>query len=69
MSYRLFTTEDTLGALNLYARTVDAFDDDDVYDGYALAAHVAVALAASENVEHLETAIDNRTASAGPRGS
>jgi len=61
VSFRLFTTEDTLGALNLYARKVDAFDEDDVYDGYALAAHVAVALAASENVEHLETAIVNRT--------
>lgn len=62
VSYRLFTTEDTLGALNLYARTVGAFDDDDVTDGYALAAHVAVALAAAESVEHLETAINNRTA-------
>lgn len=62
VSYRLFTTEDTLGALNLYARTVGAFDDDDVTDGYALAAHVAVALAAADSVEHLETAINNRTA-------
>jgi hypothetical protein len=61
VSYRLFTTEDTLGALNLYGRKADAFDAGDVYDGYALAAHVAVALAASQNVEHLETAINNRT--------
>ncbi|QWZ07044.1 GAF and ANTAR domain-containing protein [Nocardioides panacis] len=61
VSFRLFTTADTLGALNLYARKLDAFNADDVYDGHALAAHVAVALAAAENVEHLETAIDNRT--------
>jgi GAF domain-containing protein len=61
VSYRLFTTEDTLGALNLYGRKVDAFDEGDVYDGFALAAHVAVALAASQDVEHLETAINNRT--------
>jgi GAF domain-containing protein len=61
VSYRLFTTEDTLGALNLYGRKADAFDAGDVYDGFALAAHVAVALAASQNVEHLETAINNRT--------
>ena len=61
MSFRLFTAEDTLGAMNLYSRTAGAFDEDDLYDGYALAAHVAVALAASENVENLETAIDNRT--------
>ena len=61
VSYRLFTSEDVLGAMNLYSRTVDSFDADDVYAGYALAAHVAVALAASENVEHLETAISHRT--------
>ncbi|MGZ5417555.1 MAG: GAF and ANTAR domain-containing protein [Nocardioides sp.] len=61
VSYRLFTTEDTLGALNLYAREPDAFDTDDIYNGQALAAHVAVALAASQNAEHLEIAIVNRT--------
>ena len=61
VSYRLFTTEDTLGALNLYSRRPDAFDTDDVYNGQALAAHVAVALAASQNTTHLELAIANRT--------
>ncbi len=61
VSYRLFTGEDILGAMNLYSRTPDAFDAADVYAGYALAAHVAVALAASENVENLETAISHRT--------
>ena len=61
VSYRLFTTEETLGALNLYAREPDAFDIDDIYNGQALAAHVAVALAASQNAEHLEIAIANRT--------
>lgn len=60
-SYRLFTTADTLGALNLYSRTEDAFDGDDLYSGLALAAHVAVALAASQNVEHLEMALSTRT--------
>ena len=61
VSYRLFTTKDTLGALNLYSRKRDAFDADDVYNGQALAAHVAVALAASQNAAHLELAIANRT--------
>lgn len=61
VSYRLFTTEDTLGALNLYSRKPDAFDTDDVYNGQALAAHVAVALAASQNAAHLELAIASRT--------
>jgi GAF domain-containing protein len=61
VSYRLFTSGDTLGAMNLYARKPAAFDADDIFDGEALAAHVAVALAASEHVEHLQIAISNRT--------
>lgn len=61
LSYRLYTTQDTLGALNLYATTPDAFDADDIDNGHALAAHVGVALAASQNAEHLEIAISNRT--------
>ena len=60
-SYRLFTTESSLGAMNLYSRRADAFDADDVYIGQALAAHAAMALAASQNVEHLELAIAHRT--------
>jgi GAF domain-containing protein len=62
VSYRLFTAEDTLGALNLYARRPEAFDTDDIYNGQALAAHVSVALAASQDTAHLELAISNRTA-------
>jgi GAF domain-containing protein len=61
VSYRLFTTLDTLGAMNLYAVRPDAFDADDINNGHALAAHVGVALAASQNAEHLEMAITNRT--------
>ena len=60
-SYRLFTTGDTLGAMNLYSLRTDAFDAEDIYNGVALAAHVAVALAESQNVTHLETAINIRT--------
>jgi GAF domain-containing protein len=61
VSYRLFTTKDTLGAMNLYSRSLDAFDSDDIENGGALAAHVAVALADAQNVAHLETAISVRT--------
>lgn len=61
VSYRLYTTQDTLGAMNLYSTKPDAFDADDIANGQALAAHVGVALAASMNVEHLELAISNRT--------
>lgn len=60
-SYRLFTTADSLGALNLYSRTPDAFDLEDIYNGEALAAHVAVALASSRKAEQLGVAITTRT--------
>ena len=61
VSYRLFTTADSLGALNLYSRASDAFDLDDISNGEALAAHVAVALADSRQAEQLGIAIATRT--------
>jgi GAF domain-containing protein len=61
VSYRLFTNRHSLGALNLYSRETHAFSTDGIYHGLALAAHVAVALAASEKEEHLERAVINRT--------
>jgi hypothetical protein len=61
VSYRLFSTDTTLGALNLYGRTRSAFTPDDVQDGMALAAHVGVALAAAQEVENLEKALGGRT--------
>lgn len=61
VSYRLFTSQDTLGAMNLYSTKLDAFDAEDIDNGHALAAHVGVALAASQNAENLEMAIANRT--------
>lgn len=61
VSYRLYTTHDTLGAMNLYSQKPDAFDVDDIDNGHALAAHVGVALAASQNAENLEMAIASRT--------
>jgi GAF domain-containing protein len=61
VSFRLFTTGSTLGAMNLYSATVDAFGTEDIYNALALSAHVAVALAAAQNAEHLEQAVVNRT--------
>lgn len=61
VSYRLYTTQDTLGAMNLYSAELDAFDSDDINNGQALAAHAGVALAASQHAENLEMAITNRT--------
>jgi hypothetical protein len=61
VSYRLFSTDSTLGALNLYGKDLSAFSADDVHDGMALAAHVGVALAGAQEVENLERALTSRT--------
>lgn len=61
VSYRLYSTDKDLGALSLYGTEVSAFTAEDIADGLALAAHVAVALAAAQKVEHLEHAMRGRT--------
>ncbi len=61
VSYRLFTTGDSFGALNLYSLRPDAFSDEDVEIGEALAAHTAAALAASVRDQHLRRALETRT--------
>lgn len=60
-SVRLFTIKDTLGALNLYATKDAAFSVDDKAEAVAIAAHIAVAVAAAQNLEQFETALDSRT--------
>ena len=64
LSFRLFVQDDTIGALNLYSRRADAFDDHDRSVGAILAAHAAIAMTVSrerEHAEHLQTAlISNR---------
>jgi hypothetical protein len=60
LAYRLFTSEDTFGALNLYSRERDAFDDDAVGVGTILAAHAALAFARArerEQISGLEQAV------------
>ena len=61
VSYRLFVTDKDLGALNLYGKDASSFTAEDIADGLALAAHVGVALAAAQKVEHLEKALGGRT--------
>jgi GAF domain-containing protein len=60
LAFRLFVGDDTLGALNLYSRQVDAFDQDARAVGAILAAHAAVAMSTArerERAEHLERAV------------
>jgi transcriptional regulator with GAF, ATPase, and Fis domain len=61
LCFRLFTHQDTMGALNLYSRTRDAFDRDAQDEGRAIAAHVAIAVAASQEVQHLSKGLHSHT--------
>lgn len=58
---RLYTSRDTLGALNLLSQTPNAFDDDDATTASHLAAHLAVALAESQHADDLHSGALNRT--------
>lgn len=68
MCFRLFTQQDTVGALNLYSRTIGVFDVDDRDHGSALAAHAALAVVASREIETLHLALDSRTVTAQATG-
>jgi transcriptional regulator with GAF, ATPase, and Fis domain len=61
LAFQLFTHEDTLGALNLYSRDRDAFDAAAREEGLAIAAHIAIAIAASQEIHHLSIGLDSRT--------
>lgn len=43
LAFRLFVDEDAMGALNLYSKASDAFDDESRELGAVFAAHAAVA--------------------------
>lgn len=68
LAFRLYADEDTMGALNLYSRDVDAFDDQDRHVASVFAAHAAVALSSSRLVRNLETALDTRDVIATAKG-
>lgn len=57
---RLFTREDTLGALNIYSAHRDAFDEETREEIWAFAAHAAVAVAHAQHIEQLTVAVDRR---------
>lgn len=61
LCFQLFTSQDSLGALNLYSSTIRAFDDSNATVGYALAAHVSVALAGEQELADAHLVLANRT--------
>lgn len=58
---RLYTEKDTVGGINIYSRTRQAYDEDDRDEAQALAAHIAVAVVAAQRIQQLSTAVDSRT--------
>jgi len=61
LSFRLFTTNRTLGALNLYSKSPRAFGHDDVIEGHVVAAQAAVAVATTLTEAQLKRAVETRT--------
>ncbi|SDG04771.1 GAF domain-containing protein [Lentzea fradiae] len=60
LSYRLFVTDRTLGALNFYSSRIDAFDDRTEAEGQLFAAHAAIALVGAQREAQLGVALENR---------
>ena len=60
LNIRLYTSDETLGTLNLYSQTPDKFDADDQAVAHVLARHAAVAIAAARKEENLWQAVDAR---------
>jgi GAF domain-containing protein len=61
LSFRLFTTHRSLGALNLYSEVPASFGHEDVLEGHVVAAQAAVAVAATLKEAQLRRAVETRT--------
>ncbi len=60
LSIQLWVEGDNLGALNLYSRRVDAFDDESEQVGLLFASHAAVAFAGAHEMSHMRAALATR---------
>ena len=60
LSFQLFVQGDNLGALNLYARSRGAFDDESEHVGLLFATHAAVAFAAAQQQGQLRASVATR---------
>ena len=60
LCFRLFTNEETRGALNFYSSQPDGFSPEDSENGLGLAAHAAIAVTAAFEIEQLQAGIDSR---------
>lgn len=60
LAFQLYVEGDNLGALNLYAGTAGAFDDESEHVGLLFAAHAAIAYAGVRTQFQLQRAIATR---------
>lgn len=60
LSFKLYTSSQTAGALNLFSTRANAFDGESETIGAVLAAHAAAAVLASRQSEQLESALSTR---------
>jgi hypothetical protein len=61
MSFGLFSSDGSAGALILYSRSEDGFDHEDLLEAQVLAAHASVALATQFKERQLHQALETRT--------
>lgn len=61
LSLQLFVGPDSMGSLNLYSQTPQAFATVDRLSALALASHIAVAMTAAKDKDHFESALAHRT--------
>jgi GAF domain-containing protein len=60
LSFRLWVEGDDLGALNLYARQPNAFDEESEQIGLLFVSHAAVAMASAQKQDQLGEAVEAR---------
>jgi GAF domain-containing protein len=60
LSFKLYTSDETAGALNLFSRTPKVFGSESEAIGSVLAAHAAAAILASRRGEQLQSALASR---------
>ena len=60
LSFQLYVEGDNLGALNLYSRRPNAFDDESEHIGLLFASHAAIAFSDARKVEQLQHGLITR---------
>ncbi len=68
LSFRLYDDRKTVGALNLYAKDLKAFDESDHQVGGVFAAYAALALTNAREVDGLRQGLESRTVIATAKG-